>query len=73
MKSYTFVFSSLCVDIFVDIFRLVELEAVRLAEAGRTSEALDALNDAILKWPDRPSLLNDRAQVKRTGIPELSN
>ena len=43
--------------------REMEVKAVVAAEEGRLDEALQLLNEAIVKAPNSPSIYNNRAQV----------
>ena len=42
-----------------------EVEAISKAEAGRLDHALNLLNEAISKYPQVPSVWNNRAQINR--------
>ena len=43
--------------------REMEVKAMVAAEEGRLDEALQLLNDAVVKAPDSASVYNNRAQV----------
>jgi hypothetical protein len=45
--------------------KALEVEGVKLAEAGKLEEALEKLNESIEKAKDRPSPFNNRAQLYR--------
>lgn len=45
--------------------RKLELEGVELTETGKFGEAIKKFNEAIRITPNRPSLFNNRAQLRR--------
>ena len=44
--------------------KVLEVQAVRTAESGNLSEALQLLNQAVIEAPNYASVYNNRAQVK---------
>ena len=43
----------------------IEIEAIKIIEQGNLQKAIELLSDAISKYPNNPSLYNNRAQAYR--------
>lgn len=48
--------------------KLLELQAVKVAESGNLVDSLDLLNKAVAEVPDYASVYNNRAQVYKKNI-----